>query len=340
MKLMYAGDLVLQHVTQDPVLIFGELKHHLIQENIDLIVNLESCFVPDKNLTPVKDKITLYATSDALNYINYLSPFLINLANNHINDFGNEAVKYTEKLLKGYHYWGVGYSNEKDNNVFVDAEHKVVHIAYITRSSDMTGGLLFAGNDFIGGFAPDVTQLGYYRKKYTDYSIIVNIHWGLEDIVFPETEKKIVAHQLIDAGADLIIGHHSHIVQGKEEYKGKTIFYSIGNFFFPYLEFRFRGQVYQKFPKPHQKTGILPIVEINDGKIQAIKVWKIDVVEGSIKIQKHFHLFTITKSVKLHQIIYNFYRGYLFCKRIMRFISCCIKDPGEGKRRLIRRLKF
>jgi len=62
--------------------------------------------------------------------------------------------------------------------------------------------------------------------------VIVNIHWGVEYEHFFNPYQKEWGRALVDAGADLIIGHHPHVVQGMEIYKGKPIFYSLGNFIF------------------------------------------------------------------------------------------------------------
>lgn len=62
--------------------------------------------------------------------------------------------------------------------------------------------------------------------------IIVCPHWGIEHVTQPTPWQRRHAHELIDAGADIIIGHHSHTLQSIEHYKGKTIYYSIGNFIF------------------------------------------------------------------------------------------------------------
>jgi poly-gamma-glutamate synthesis protein (capsule biosynthesis protein) len=68
-------------------------------------------------------------------------------------------------------------------------------------------------------------------KSNTDL-VITQIHWGVEyDHQFNQTQQNL-AHQMIDAGADMIIGHHPHVVQGIEVYKNKPIFYSLGNFVF------------------------------------------------------------------------------------------------------------
>ena len=62
--------------------------------------------------------------------------------------------------------------------------------------------------------------------------VIVNLHWGAEHTLRPLPQQRLEAHALIDAGADVIIGHHTHTLQTTETYKGKPIFYGIGNFIF------------------------------------------------------------------------------------------------------------
>lgn len=62
--------------------------------------------------------------------------------------------------------------------------------------------------------------------------VIVNLHWGAEHTLLPLPQQRLEAHALIEAGADVIIGHHTHTLQTTETYRGKPIFYSIGNFIF------------------------------------------------------------------------------------------------------------
>ncbi|MFH1713281.1 MAG: CapA family protein, partial [Candidatus Jacksonbacteria bacterium] len=82
--------------------------------------------------------------------------------------------------------------------------------------------------------------------------IIVNIHWGAEyEHQFNQTQQSI-AHKLIDAGADIIIGHHPHVAQGMEIYQNKPIFYSLGNF------------VFDQYFSPDTQEGLALGVNITD----------------------------------------------------------------------------
>ena len=62
--------------------------------------------------------------------------------------------------------------------------------------------------------------------------VIVSFHWGTEKATYPDEIQKTLAHIAVDNGADIVVGHHPHVLQGIEEYNGKNIVYSLGNFCF------------------------------------------------------------------------------------------------------------
>jgi poly-gamma-glutamate synthesis protein (capsule biosynthesis protein) len=75
----------------------------------------------------------------------------------------------------------------------------------------------------------DILKLHYTTRA--DY-IVVNLHWGTENARTPDESQRTFAHALIDAGADAVIGHHPHVLQGIERYGNGVIVYSLGNFVF------------------------------------------------------------------------------------------------------------
>ena len=77
-----------------------------------------------------------------------------------------------------------------------------------------------------------VARVAALRRRSPDAYIIVSLHWGGENTMSPILQQVVDAHRLVAAGTDLIVGHHSHTLQRVENYKGATIFYSIGNFIF------------------------------------------------------------------------------------------------------------
>ncbi|WP_297094232.1 ATP-grasp fold amidoligase family protein [uncultured Draconibacterium sp.] len=284
-KYAYTGDLVLQQ-TQDfnEEELLSRLRKTLEKENAKLIVNLESAFV-QKNKIKEKDKICLGANDTSLRFLKKLNPLLINLSNNHINDYGVESCEYTFQLLKnaGLEHFGVGTIAEKSKHIVVSDDSKTINIAYVTRSADLTGTKLFADTGFVGGYEVDLQEIVDVKKKYPDYHLIVNIHWGIEDIKFPEPEKIDLAHNIIDAGADLIIGHHPHIIQPVESYKGKLIFYSLGNFYFPDIDYEYRGLIKSKKALKHQRKGLVPIIDFTE---ESIVVKKILLIERNVRGNK------------------------------------------------------
>ena len=78
--------------------------------------------------------------------------------------------------------------------------------------------------------------------------VVVLIHWGIERDEMPQEYQRALARRYIDAGADLVIGSHPHVLQGIEYYKGKPIFYSLGNFVS--LEARFRRPCWYRLHLP------------------------------------------------------------------------------------------
>jgi poly-gamma-glutamate synthesis protein (capsule biosynthesis protein) len=103
--------------------------------------------------------------------------------------------------------------------------------------------LTFAGKPYLS-FAAGPEKSGVVPRKYETIRedilkyrdqvdlLAVSLHWGVEDSFKVSVEQVEFAHKLIDDGADMILGHHPHRVQGIEIYNGKPIFYSLGNFLF------------------------------------------------------------------------------------------------------------
>ena len=86
--------------------------------------------------------------------------------------------------------------------------------------------------------------------KNSDY-VVAFLHWGVERKSHPESYQRALARKYIDAGADLVVGCHPHVLQGFEYYKGKPIAYSLGNFW---------------FNNAYQNTGLLKLYLNKDGK--------------------------------------------------------------------------
>jgi AmmeMemoRadiSam system protein B len=144
-----------------------------------------------------------------------------NIANNHLTDQGASGLQETRVNLKNI---GINFSGCADAEVG-ECTGKVVEINGVKVA--MLGFSMVYHNFDLTEAQKIVTEF----KKQTDL-VIVNIHWGTEYEHEYNTTQSIIAHALADSGADVIIGHHPHVVQGLEIYKNKPIFYSLGNFIF------------------------------------------------------------------------------------------------------------
>ena len=186
---------------------------------------------------------------------------IVSVANNHIADWGDEAMYDTFTILREarVQYVGAGV-NSRDAY-----EPRFVNVG------DTTVGFV-AFSDIYGMYRKSVyknkpklallTQQ-YVREGITDAReeadiVIVSIHFGEEYQTEPNERQKEFARAAIDAGADVVIGHHPHSVQPVERYKDGIIAYSVGNFIFD-----------QNFSKETQ-TGLLVKVAAERGRIRAV----------------------------------------------------------------------
>lgn len=146
---------------------------------------------------------------------------LLSIANNHALDQGQEGRQDTINTLTNSGLGWCGNANEVDpTSVYYGTvgEKKFAFICFHSATHYLD---LNAATDLIKSVRPKV-----------DY-LVVSIHWGIEYQHSPNYELQVKpGHAFIDAGADLVLGHHPHVVENFEVYNGKLIFYSLGNFVF------------------------------------------------------------------------------------------------------------
>ncbi len=143
---------------------------------------------------------------------------LLGLANNHLEDGGKTGLDETREFL------------EKDGLDFVGDPLKCTP-DFAFQNDDLTI-LAFNLTYFLCGDKEIVQAIKSAKSLNPGKFLIVSLHWGEEYQTRSSDWQQNSAHQMIDAGADLIVGHHPHVVQNLESYKGKLIFYSLGNFVF------------------------------------------------------------------------------------------------------------
>lgn len=140
----------------------------------------------------------------------------VNTANNHSHDYGEESFNDTLKALDTANILHFGYDETAVTEV------KGVKVGLVG---------IYELNDHLG--REEQLKQNIAKVKQDGAQLIVVIfHWGNEKEEVPDENQKTLGHLAIDEGADLVCGHHPHVLQGIEECKGKNIVYSLGNFCF------------------------------------------------------------------------------------------------------------
>jgi poly-gamma-glutamate capsule biosynthesis protein CapA/YwtB (metallophosphatase superfamily) len=142
----------------------------------------------------------------------------VSLANNHSLDFGHAADTETREYIHAADILTFGSAlNSKELSTVIPIKHEA-----------------FCMVGYHDLFVPDPTQVLHEIESIrpTCSRVVVFVHWGSEYTHVPSTRQRLLAQSFIDTGADLVIGAHPHVVQPVEIYKGKAIFYSLGNFVF------------------------------------------------------------------------------------------------------------
>lgn len=140
----------------------------------------------------------------------------VNLANNHIHDYLEQGYQDTIANLKKENIGYFGYDNK-----------------YLTTIKDIKiGALGYEGWNDTTEIRDQVSKDIQELRDQGAQIVLVHYHWGVERQYVPTGSQISLARYTVDAGADLILGHHPHVVQGVEEYNGKFIVYSLGNFMF------------------------------------------------------------------------------------------------------------
>ncbi|MCK5816602.1 MAG: CapA family protein [Candidatus Marinimicrobia bacterium] len=230
LKIAILGDFI-----QTPEFDIDKALLKILQGTDFNIANLEAPFIHD-NSHPSNGRSGLYQKISNCDLLKKLNIKIVSLANNHISDFGLEGFQYTKELLKENDilYFGAGEDQtEAEAPVVYEFNGMKISVRgamsrYLTR--------FHAGEDRFGTADINAKKISEALKQdHSDIKIVYN-HWNQEYEDFPEPIYKEDAEGIIDY-ADLIAGSHSHCIQGIEEVNKKPIFYSLGNFSLPNIDY-------------------------------------------------------------------------------------------------------
>ncbi len=229
-QLLFVGDLMfdrgIRYYAQkggSNKFIFEKISAELLKNDL-VIANLEGPITGNKSVSAGT------AIGSTNNYFFTFDPSvaqtladenikIVNLGNNHILNFGQAGLDSTEKYLQSSN---ISYFGAPGGVRSLEHDISGVKVAFVSY------------NEFNGVYEIEKSSaLNEIKKNIDNIDIVVVFcHWGVEYAKNSTEAQKELAHEFIDGGADLVIGSHPHVTQPSEEYNGKMIYYSLGNFIF------------------------------------------------------------------------------------------------------------
>lgn len=270
-SLMFAGDVMLSRSVGDTMLRLGNWNWPF--------ANIASqTSVPDVMFVNLETPISLRGVAGGCGYCFRTDPRaiqglvfagidVVSLANNHAWDYGLPALEDTLSYLAAndVSVAGAGRTLTEARGPVIRTVNgtRIAYLAYTdllpvsAAATDVRAGV----NEFDEGrMIEDISR----ARPQADV-VIVSFHTGTEYETMHNTKQQHVYHAAIDAGADLVVGHHPHVVQDIERYNGKWIAYSLGNFIFD-----------QNFSLA-TRMGMILDVTVTDGSIVNVATRSVDI---------------------------------------------------------------
>ncbi len=276
--LVAAGDLLLggsaaatvdRHGFDYPFLGISDILHSadIAMANLEAPLTRQPEPVADKRFTFKVDPAAAAALQRA-------GLTVLTLANNHIGDFGPTGVTDTIAALRPYglRYTGAGEDLKQARRPTAIAT-KGGSVGFLSYSNTFPKEF-YAKSDRPGtapGYPDFVRDDVHHLRKFVDY-VVVSFHWGSELMTAPKDYQRRLAKLAIDSGAQVVIGHHPHVLQGVEFYNGGAIYYSLGNFAF--------GS-YSR----NAKTGGLARITFAEGKVKSAEILPLNVANHEVLFQ-------------------------------------------------------
>ncbi len=238
-RILFAGDLLLDRGVAEQIkrkgidFLFSGVDS-VIRSHDYFVANLET---PLTNIeSPLNKKYIFRSDPKHASSLKNHGISHVIMSNNHTMDQGKEGLKDSYENLIQAGIVPVGYGDqalESCRPILIESgKHSIALFSSVQipienwfQVDEQPGVCQFQGEEL-------EDRIKDYHDSNPEHKIIVNLHWGMEYLSTPNFSQMQHAKNLIDAGADAIVGHHPHVIQSMEEYKGKMIYYSIGNFIF------------------------------------------------------------------------------------------------------------
>ena len=211
----YAGSFDQTYEKKQDFGYFFQNVRDIFAEDDMTIVNLEGVLTTSENAAPGRD----FSIKGDPAYVNILpkgNVDVVSMENNHRRDFGEQGTADTVAALNSVN---IPYAYEENLGYY--------------ETKGITIGWVAVNHASFGSSVESLLKNGIKRLKEEGVDLILACcHWGIERTNYPTDAQRDLGKKCIKWGADLVIGHHPHVIQGFEKYQGKYIVYSLGNFCF------------------------------------------------------------------------------------------------------------
>lgn len=277
MKVGLLGDLFLSGQygdwpQEDCATVLSGLRGLLAGNDIN-IANFEGVVFDEPEPPPGQDKILLPVQAAFVGAMALAGIDVVSLSNNHVLDWGARGLQETTKHLSaaGVGSFGAGQSIDEAAQLELrDVAGLRLGLLGFTCESTHPGAWAGAGPGVARLQDDDVESRVASAKARCDV-LLVSVHWGDEHVAWPSPQQLSMARRLVDAGADLVAGHHAHVFQGCEPYRRGLIAYGLGNATISALSQRVRWngveQDYRFVPDSAHRRGVAISVDIEPGRM-------------------------------------------------------------------------
>ncbi|KMY54116.1 capsular biosynthesis protein [Bacillus sp. FJAT-27231] len=204
----------------------GNFEHPILKENVS-------------KYSEADKSIHLHTNPDVAKTVKNAGFTVLNLANNHLMDYQEKGLQDTLDVFESSNidYVGAGRNRKDAKDQINYQDVNGVRVATLGFTDTFTSGSIATSEqNGLLSTNPDVLFEMIVKAKDSKQGnadlVVVNVHWGQEYDTEASPRQKALAKAMVDAGADIIIGHHPHVLQSFDVYKQGVIFYSLGNFVF------------------------------------------------------------------------------------------------------------
>ena len=234
-KLFFSGDTVITENKQ----IISKNFEDIIKSSHLSFCNFEGPILKEKNIQSIKSGPLIHQNSNAVKILKKAGFKILNLANNHILDYGEDSLRSTINEIKRNDLQFIGIRTPNENIYYKNYLIEGNKVSIICCGENGFGCENYLENKI--GYpwlfsSKLVEKIQFLKSK--NHTVILSVHAGLEMEYIPLKQFRVKYKELCNAGVDVIIGHHPHVPQGIEKHNNSLIFYSLGNFYFDYGEFK------------------------------------------------------------------------------------------------------